>query len=124
MQEYQKGSLDALHGSVNKQIDLEELWNASRVNPYDISLVNLAGQKWRFPDVKEKKPQIKPHHKFKRDVSLENELQSEEGMRRWLMQLNADEQIKRDVISMTELRGLKRNKRAENWLVNEDWGYL
>jgi hypothetical protein len=91
VQEYQKGSLDVLHGSVDKQLDLEELWSAYQVNPYDISLVNLAGQKWRFPDVKEKKSQMKPHHKFKREVSLENELQSEEGMRRRLMQLNSDE---------------------------------
>ena len=45
------------------------------------------------PQSLSKKVTKKPHHSFIRNTALEQDLEREEGMRRWIMLLNADEQI-------------------------------
>ena len=51
-----------------------------------------------------KKVTKKPHHSFVRNTALEQDLEREESMRRWIMLLNADEQIASGLqhVSMTE----------------------
>ena len=71
-----------------------------------------------------KKVTKKPHHTFVRNMALEQDLEREESMRRWIMLLNADEQIASGMqhVQMEQENQFDRNKQAEEWLEEDTWG--